>query len=352
MALRNSRRSIVKQQAQFRSSAHRAAPKMVYVILFALFALIYSLNNYLFTYWMQHGFQQLQPTFLVGDAAPLITMKSCFGEFMQGLYDKFKDRDAAIGIYMFYRPVLVVNDPKLAQDILIRSFSSFHSRPLPYHEKDQLSENLMNLPGPLWRDLRVRLSPAFASGKLKGMFPVISDCARVLEDFLIKSVTNGIDVFEARDLMSRFTTNVISSIAFGIDNDCINQPDHVFRKTGMKFFDLTFKDGIRGLLTFLAPKMFHKLGMRFVDREVEDFIFAYVKQTVEHREENNFSRKDFLQLLIQLRNQGYESVDKEDNDSCADSEARTKRLSMAQLTANVYIFYLAGEFTHKSLDKL
>lgn len=163
---------------------------MVYVILFSLFTLIYSLKNYFFTYWMQHGFQQLQPTFFIGDVAALITMKSCFGEFFQGLYSKFKDRDA-IGIYMFYRPVLIVNNPKLAQDILIRSFSTFHDRPLPCVKKDPLSENSINLPGQLWRDLRVKLSPAFASGKLKGMFPVIKYCGQVLEDFLIKKVKNG-----------------------------------------------------------------------------------------------------------------------------------------------------------------
>lgn len=228
---------------------------------------------------MQHGFHQLQPTFFIGDVAALITMKSCFGEFFQGLYSKFKDRDA-IGIYMFYRPVLIVNNPKLAQDILIRSFSTFHDRPLPCVKKDPLSENLINLPGQLWRDLRVKLSPAFASWKLKGMFPVIKDCGQVLEDFLIKKSEKRHRQFEFRDLMSRFSTNIISSIAFGIDNDdCINELDHILRKSGIKFFDLTFKNGMHRLLSFLMPKMVHKFCLRFAKRDVVDFIFSYVAKT-------------------------------------------------------------------------
>lgn len=90
--------------------------------------------------------------------------------------------------------------------------------------------------------------------------------------------------------------------------------------------------------------MFHKFGLRFAERDVEDFIFSYVKQTLR---EKKFVRKDFLQLLIQLKYQGYVSADKGEEESEADSEVgRIQKINIDRLAANAFIFYLAGEFVN------
>lgn len=48
-----------------------------------------------------------------------------------------------------------------------------------------------------------------------------------------------------------------------------------------------------------------------MDDDVEKFITDLVKQTLEYREEKKVSRKDFFQLLIQLRNSGQIQKDDE-----------------------------------------
>lgn len=80
------------------------------------------------------------------------------------------------------------------------------------------------------------------------MFSIIRNCGHVLNDYLELNLKNGVDVFEFRDLMARFNTNIISSVAFGIDNDCINEPDHIFRRMGAKFFETSFSNGIRNMV--------------------------------------------------------------------------------------------------------
>jgi cytochrome P450 family 6 len=40
-------------------------------------------------------------------------------------------------------------------------------------------------------------------------------------------------------------------------------------------------------------------------------MIAIVKKTIEHREKNNVQRKDFMQLLLQLRNTGTVGADGE-----------------------------------------
>jgi cytochrome P450 family 6 len=182
------------------------------------------------------------------------------------------------------------------------------------------------------------------------MFSIIKDCGQTLEDYLLKNVQNGVDVFEFRDLMARFNTNVISSVAFGIENDCINEPDHIFRKMGAKVFETSLSNGVRGMVAFLVPNLFHKIKLRILARDIEDFIFSIVKQTVNYREQNNISRNDFMQLLLQLKNQGYLSVDKNNEEQTEKTEAPEdhKKLSMDQLAANVFLFFAAGFETSSS----
>lgn len=315
------------------------------VLLGAIIVLGYYLHNHWLSYWSKRGFKQLNPKFFFGDAEHLFTFKSSIGEYYQELYNKHKAL-RIIGIYMSYKPVLIVTDPKLVQDIMIRDFTSFHDRPMPVDEvNDPLSGHLFNIHGQKWRDLRVKLSPTFTSGKLKGMFPVIRECGKVLEDYLIKNMKSGVDVFEFRDLMARYNTNIISSVAFGIENDCINEPNHIFRKMGLKIFESNFKNGIKGLILFTFPKYFHKMKLKLADKAVEDFLFSIVKQTVEYREKNNFSRNDFMQLLIQLKNQGYVSVDKGENDDAQlNTElSKSNKLDMNSLVAQAFVFFAAGD---------
>lgn len=182
------------------------------------------------------------------------------------------------------------------------------------------------------------------------MFPIIREVSRVLENYLAKNISeNKTNVFEFRDVMARFNTSIISSIAFGIDSDCINEPDHIFKKMGTQIFRASLGNAIRGIFALMLPNQFHNVGLRTVDCEVEEFLFKVVKETVEFRERHNYSRNDLMQLLIQLKNQGYVSTDKneseKDNDH-HDGLIEVKKLTLDELAANMLMFFAAGKNKH------
>lgn len=313
------------------------------VAIVVLLGFLYILNQHKHSFWIKRGFIQLEPKFLIGDIGPLLTMKKSLGQFFQSIYVNHKEH-RAIGIYMSYQPVVVVNDPILLQHVMVRDFNSFHDRPLPSDlEHDTLQNHLFHIAGQRWRDLRVKLSPTFTSGKLKGMFSVINCCGKVLEEYLEKNVRNGIDVFEFRELFARLNTSIISSVAFGIENDCVNEPDHIFRRMGAKNFEVNWRTIATTIFAIFVPAKLNKLiKFKITNPEVEKFVFSVVKQTVEYREKNNVERNDFMQLLIQLKDKGYVSVDKEEKDT--DSvEQDVKKLSFNDLAANVFVFFQAGK---------
>lgn len=329
---------------------------VLWTLLAIVIVLVYFLHQYLSNYWTRRNFTQKQPTLLVGNIGKILRGNTVLGDFFCEIYNEFKQH-AVVGVYYFYRPALVINDPKIVHDVMIKEFNSFHDRGVFHDEElDPLPANLFSLDGQKWRDLRVKLSPVFTSGKLKGMFPTIRNCAKVLENYLDKNIQSGDDKFDMRDLMARFTTNVISTVAFGIDNDCINDRDNIFRKMGLKIFESDFKQGLIFLLSFIYPSILSTFRVKVSYDEVEEFFMTIVKQTIDYRENSKENeRKDFMQLMIQLKNQGYLSADKDDDEEdesdvikSSNKEKDVQKLTFIQIVAQSFLFFVAGFETSSS----
>jgi cytochrome P450 family 6 len=327
------------------------------LLLFALLviAVLYLVNKYYFSYWSKRNIPSLSnPKPIIGNTGEVLTLKLSLTDFFANIYKEYK-KEKVFGAYLSYRPILSINDPELIQDVMIREFSSFHDRSTPGEAAKNypLVGNLFNLKGQKWRDLRVKLSPTFTTGKLKVMFPTMIECGKVLQNYIEKNIQNGNNVLDFKDLFSRFTINNISSIGFGIDNDCINEPDNIFRTMGLKIFAPTLRNGIINILAFFLPDLFVKLRIDPFEKDLTEFIYSMVNQTIDHREKNNVQRKDFMQLMVQLKNQGYLSPDKddtvdEDKSQSADKNEVYTKLTVDEIAAQAFIFFGAGFETSSS----
>lgn len=89
--------------------------------------------------------------------------------------------------------------------------------------------------------------------------------------------------------------------------------------------------------------------MSSLTTEFKSYMIDIVKGTMEHREANNVSRKDFIQLLMEIRKTGKVSND-DGNDTSEAAKLTTptpndnagKTFTMEQCAAQVALFYLAG----------
>lgn len=175
--------------------------------------------------------------------------------------------------------------------------------------------------------------------KMKAISATLLDCQGPLLKHM-EQVANTNETVEVCEMSARYTTNGIASVAFGIDIDCFADPDTPFRKYGRKIFEINLKNAFRAFSFNLCPKLMKWTGVHFVDRDVEDFVFGMVKETLLLREKHNIVRKDFFQMLVQLRNTGVIKLD--DEWQTVISADSSKTLTMEELAAQAYVFYTAG----------
>ncbi|XP_058830801.1 probable cytochrome P450 6d4 [Topomyia yanbarensis] len=310
-----------------------------WIILAVLAApVVYLLLLHHFSYWKRHGIAQLGPSFVFGDVGQFIRQQHCIGVMCSKLYEISKNLPY-VGIYVSFRPGMLINDPQMIKDITVRDFEHFHDRGLHVNEeKDPLSCHLFALGGEKWKHHRSKLSPTFTSGRLKEMLPIMMDVGKVLQKHIEKRAAVE-KVIDMREVMARYTTDIIASVGFGIKIDSINNHEDIFRQMGTRVFSTSLKNSLRLASTFFTPKLNSVLGFKFIDQEVEDFMINVVKDTLEHRESNNVIRKDMMQLLLQLRNLGTVSIDERWDIGVPNSH---KQLSLEQVTAHAFVFFTAA----------
>jgi cytochrome P450 family 6 len=272
-------------------------------LIACILSVVYVYFKRSFTYWKKRNVPYVEPSFPFGNFADASLMRKPFGDVLTDVYKKLEEHKYA-GMYIFTAPRLVFRDPDLIKDVLVKDFSTFHDRGLYMNEEiEPLSGHLFTLNGQRWRNLRIKLTPTFTSGKMKMMFQTLVDCGQELGICLEEMANNG-DVIEIKDFLARFTTDIISSCAFGIQCNCLKNKDAEFRQWGRKIFEPSLKRIVIGILSGVAPVVLDTLKLSTVDSNVSKYFRRMVKESVEYREKNNVKRNDFMQLLIQLKNKG------------------------------------------------
>lgn len=309
-------------------------------------AIFVAFVRYAYSYWERKGFKSIpNGSYLFGHWKPVILQKTSMADLLVKLYKSTSE--PFIGLYGIFKPILLVRDPELVQNIMVKDFSHFTDRGVYCDIKhDPLSGHLFSLPGDKWKNLRRKLSPTFTTGKLRAMFTSINECGQSLQNHLHDVAETG-DVIDIRDLSAKYAINIIASVAFGIQVDTIKEPHNDFRRYGQQIFDLNLKNGLRFGLMFTAPKLMRLFGLHLVDSEVEDFIRSMVLKNLKYRETNNFMRKDFFQLLLQLHRMGNVSID-DQFQTVVENRDGEQKLTVDEMCAQTLVFYTAGFETSSS----
>ncbi|KAF5285371.1 hypothetical protein FQR65_LT13261 [Abscondita terminalis] len=154
-----------------------------------------------------------------------------------------------VGMFLMSEPVVVIRDPKLFKEILIKEFKTFSTRrtTIP-HEVDYLwSQNLFSIKATEhWHRFRTTLSPGFSSAKLKSMFSDISQNAKILLGNHYND--DGIVDMEIKEAAFMYGFESVFKVVFDVDVERSSNFKDKLRNAMRELIDFR---GIRGLVISL-----------------------------------------------------------------------------------------------------
>lgn len=295
------------------------------ILIFTTVYLVFIYIKKKQTYWLRHGIPFVEINSLLDDwKSPKSPER--LPTKLASIYRKYKGKTPIVGLYFYLTPVVLAVDLDLIRNILIADFQHFQDRGLFYNERfDPLSANLLRIEHAKWKPLRSKLSPTFSTGKVKFMFKIMMTVADELVKCLSEFIKTEPDV-EVYEWLGRFTTDIIGTCAFGIECNCLKDPDTTFRKMGKKASTLPKQSVIVEILLSSFKTFAKSIGVRVQYKDVSDFFLNIVQETIAHREKLNIERNDFMSLLIKLKN----------------SDKDAEKLTVNEIAAQIMDFFFAG----------
>lgn len=323
----------------------------ILVLLVTFVVVIITYLKWSFTYWKNKNVLQPPPSIPFGNMQSFGEKKISAPELFQKHYKQFKHKHVKyFGMNIIFKPILIPMDLDFIKTIMTKDFEYFTDHGIFINkEDDPLSAHLFSLGGSEWRNLRTKLTPTFTSGKMKMMYETVINCSegltKLVDDFFDKPL-------EISDVIGRFTTDVIGSCAFGIDCNSLKDADSEFRKYSKDVFKVSKKQAFVRIVWLLVPQISQLLKFKFTSVELSKFFMGVVSGTLDYREKNNVIRKDFMHLLIQLKN----NVDIKEGDQVgqikntdASNSSKKVGLTFNEIAAQAFVFFVAGFETSSTL---
>ena len=108
---------------------------VVLYLIFAILTLSVLWVKRRFNFWKERGFFSPPSHFPFGSLKGVGT-EFTSAEAMNSIYKEFKGKTPVVGIYFFLQPSVLVIDPELFKNILVRDFTSFHDRGFYTNKED------------------------------------------------------------------------------------------------------------------------------------------------------------------------------------------------------------------------
>ncbi|KAJ3614488.1 hypothetical protein NHX12_018060 [Muraenolepis orangiensis] len=245
-------------------------------------------------------------------------------------------------IYDGRQPVLCTTDISMIKTVLVKECYSVFTNRRNLRLNGPLYDAVSIAEDHHWKRIRNILSPSFTSGRLKEMFDLMKQHSANLVSSMQKKADKN-EVLELKEFFGPYSMDVVTSTAFSVDIDSLNNPSDPFVVNIKKMVKLDFFDPIFILIVFfpfMAP-IFEKLEYSFFPTSVTDFFYASLKKIKASRlanKQEERSRVDFLQLMIDSQTKKDGSNEKE----------QMKGLTDHEVLSQAMIFIFAGYETSSS----
>ncbi|XP_078096280.1 cytochrome P450 3A30-like [Mustelus asterias] len=289
-----------------------------------------------------------------------------FHHYRKGLFgfdvECYKKYGKMWGIYDGRQPILSLADPDLVKTIFIKEFYTLFTNRRDFGLNGPLTDSILIVKDDHWKRIRSVLSPTFTSGRLKEMCPIIKHYT----ENLVKNAEKKAKLNESadmKDIFGNYSMDVITSTAFSVDVDSINNPNDVFIVNVKKLVSFNFFNPVLVLAVAIPAviPLLTKLGFSFFPRDVNEFFMNFLRSLKAKRQKNvHTERVDFLQLMVdsqmsETSSQNQDDISKSTDKALTDKEILAQAMTFIfagyETTSNTLSYVAHGLATHPDVQK-
>ncbi|XP_038202454.1 cytochrome P450 3A11-like isoform X7 [Arvicola amphibius] len=258
------------------------------------------------------------------------------------------------GLFDGPTPMLAIMDTEMIKNVLVKDCYSVFTNRRSMGPAGIMNKAVSASKDEEWKRIRALLSPTFTSGKLKEMFPIVEQYGDILVKYLRREAEKG-KPLTMKEVLGAYSLDVITSTAFGVNVDSLNNRNDPFMEKTKKLINLDFFDPLL-MSVVLFPFLTPIYEMLNVSRYPKDSI-AFFRKFVDKMKENRLNsgekhRVDFLQLMMNTQNN---SKDKESHKVLSDVEIMVQSIIFIfggyETTSSTLAFVLYLLATHPDIQK-
>ncbi|GAB0094902.1 hypothetical protein DMENIID0001_102280 [Sergentomyia squamirostris] len=280
-----------------------------------------------FRYWKKRGVPGPDPSILYGNTKSLVAEKTSVAYEFDKYYREYYGKAPFIGVYVLRSPHILAIDPDFVKFVLVENFKQFYNNYISDMATTKSEPYIGHSPFLLkdtdWKDTRTQWGPAFTSGKMKALYPILENTCQKMSDFLRLEIANkSKDGVHFRDVSARFTTEVVIDSIFGIEAGTFTNNDIPLCDLGARFLDC-FENVVNFfILTAILPILKHLRCFWIITKNIGKSFEDLMKKGMQFRSESNIVRNDFLSFIMDLGSK--------------------QNLSLTQMTSHALTVYLDG----------
>ncbi|XP_026484406.2 cytochrome P450 6k1-like [Vanessa tameamea] len=268
-------------------------------VLIGSFIIIWLYLRKTYNYWKDRGILYDKPVPIFGNLG--FIMRRSIWDYCYELRNRHPSD--YVGIFLAWNPVLMVQSPELAKNILIKDFEYFPNRYLYSGYSDPLGTlNLFTVRNPLWKKLRYELSPMFTSLRLRKITELMNTNATELVKKIKRDYVEKNNVANLKELFSMYTSDTVAYNVFGIRVSILNDKPSPLWYITRHMVQWTFWRGLEFTMIFFVPLMAAILRFKFFSAPATDYVKNIFWDIAKHRKEDDTKNEnDFINILLKLK---------------------------------------------------
>ncbi|CAH2049662.1 unnamed protein product, partial [Iphiclides podalirius] len=251
-------------------------------------------------YWSQRGVKSFPPNPILGNLTFLLRYD--MNTWLREIHRRSKS--PYVGIWLFWRPALMVNCPKIGQRVLIKDAALFRDKLVTSGSSDPIGKNnLFTVKDPLWSSLRRKLSLVFTSAKLRSLNGLIDMKTKELLQRIDMEMTKQKCV-NIRMVFTDYTTDVIGTASLGFGGEATLTGHSLLRTVTKEFMNFSLFRSMSWIIMFFYPEWVEFFKLSAFPKTSIDCLSKIYRSVLAQRggyENKIAGTRDLLDALIKIK---------------------------------------------------